>query len=348
MSENFKPQTSMECYLAAISGDYEGELPKPQTRIQLLLNEIALKNSECDETVDLVGRSYFDEDGNKKGEIFGHYETNSANGANSVAFGTACHAAGDLAFAGGGGSTASGNMSFVFGGGSTASGGTSMAFGSGCSASGDYSLAFGGGCKAEDNYSFALGGGCTAKGPYSLSLGGGCTATGEGAVSLGSGSRSEGNYSFSMGKAGTSSASTHHTTASGDYSFAMGESVKATGKCSYAMGGWAYGYNGSCIPTEARGDYSFALGKGVVAASPNQFVIGKRNVIDEDGKFAFIIGNGSSTIPFTAFAIDWSGKIYAGNNFETGVNVVDLLNRVVTLESKVAELQNRSQGGETQ
>lgn len=41
MSENLEPQTKTETYLAAISGDYAGELPKPVTKEHVYLKKIA-------------------------------------------------------------------------------------------------------------------------------------------------------------------------------------------------------------------------------------------------------------------------------------------------------------------
>lgn len=345
MIENFKPQTSTECYLGAISGNYDGELPKPKTRKQLLLGEIAQKSSK---PIDLVGKQYFDENGDKKGEIFGNYENNKAAGVFSSAFGTNCTASGQASLAGGQGSTASGIASMAFGSGNNASGNESMALGGGCKSEGNYSLSFGGGCTSKAVYSLSFGGGCMAESESAFALGRGCTASGEGAVSLGTNSSSTGAHSFAMGNYHTKYGSNYVTTASGDYSFAFGEAVQATGKCSQAFGGWTDGYNGICKLTRASGDYSTAFGQGTTAASPNQFVIGKYNLADESGKFAFIIGNGDGTHDFNIFSIGWDGKIYLSNS-ETGISLTDLLSRVATLESKVAALENSGlQGGETQ
>lgn len=52
MSDLTKPRTNDELFLAAISGDYTGSLPKPLTRVQEYLEKIA-KNGTGGETVDL-------------------------------------------------------------------------------------------------------------------------------------------------------------------------------------------------------------------------------------------------------------------------------------------------------
>ena len=236
MIENFKPQTKKECYLAAISGNYDGELPTPQTRTQLLLKEIALKSNEEPEPLDLVGKSYIGENGGKKGEIFNYYQQNKATG--------------------------------------------------------DYSHAEGWGTTASGNYSHAEGNNTTASKDYSHAEGRG-------------------------------------TTASGTYSHAEGDGTTAYGVSSHAEGGG----------TTASGIYSHAEGHYTIAASEHQHVQGKYNIKDDTGKYAFIIGNGTSeNTRSNAFAIDWNGNIYV-NNSETGVNVSDLLTRVVTLESEVAALK---------
>lgn len=86
--------------------------------------------------------------------------------------------------------------------------------------------------------------------------------------------------------------------------------------------------------TVASGIRSHAEGQYTIAASAAQHVQGRYNVEDASSKFAFIIGNGSSSARSNALAIDWDGKIYI-NNSETGIDLTDLLSRIETLEAAI-------------
>lgn len=86
--------------------------------------------------------------------------------------------------------------------------------------------------------------------------------------------------------------------------------------------------------TVASGIRSHAEGQYTIAASTAQHVQGRYNVEDASSKFAFIIGNGSSSARSNALAIDWDGKIYI-NNSETGIDLTDLLSRIETLEAAI-------------
>lgn len=99
-------------------------------------------------------------------------------------------------------------------------------------------------------------------------------------------------------------------TATGDYSHAEGDHTTASGSRSHAEGYY----------TMASWEY--------------QHVQGKFNIKDSTGKFAFIIGNGTSdTERSNALAIDWEGKIYI-NNSSVGIDLNDLLAKVTALENK--------------
>ncbi len=66
---------------------------------------------------------------------------------------------------------------------------------------------------------------------------------------------------------------------------------------------------------EAVGDASFAHGAGVKAYGDHQCVIGRANIIDDRGDYAFIVGNGTSdSNRSNAFAIDWDGNLVLFNN----------------------------------
>lgn len=66
--------------------------------------------------------------------------------------------------------------------------------------------------------------------------------------------------------------------------------------------------------TTASADHSHAEGSGTLASSANQHVQGKYNIEDADGKYAHIVGNGSSSSARSnAHTLDWSGNAwYAG------------------------------------
>lgn len=140
--------------------------------------------------------------------------------------------------------------------------------------------------------------------------------------------------------------------ASGNYSRAGGSGTKAYGSWSNADGyltvasgaasradGYRTTASGDDAQTEGRyttasGLCSHAEGEGTIAASDYQHVQGKFNIEDSEGKFAYIIGNGTSdTERSNALAIDWEGKIYI-NNSSVGIDLNSLLARLEALENK--------------
>ena len=114
------------------------------------------------------------------------------------------------------------------------------------------------------------------------------------------------------------------TTASGISSHAEGTGTTASGSQSHAEGGGTMALKGC----------SHAEGIHTIAASSCQHVQGRYNIEDSEGKFAYIIGNGTSdTERSNAFAIDWEGKIYI-NNSSVGIDLNSLLARIEALENK--------------
>ena len=131
-------------------------------------------------------------------------------------------------------------------------------------------------------------------------------------------SADRGNYSFAEG---------HNTTAIGYGSHAEGSDTTARGRLSHAEGNWTYaigddshaeGFNcyangdyshAEGYDTRATGDYSHAGGYGTKASSNAQTVIGKLNIEDSAGTYAFIIGNGGNSRS-NALSVDWNGKMY--------------------------------------
>lgn len=88
------------------------------------------------------------------------------------------------------------------------------------------------------------------------------------------------------------------TTASGYGSHAEGNGTTASGSDSHAEG----------LGTTASGNNSHAEGNETTASSWCQHVQGKYNVVDSQGKYAHIVGNGvSSASRSNAYTLDWNG-----------------------------------------
>lgn len=102
--------------------------------------------------------------------------------------------------------------------------------------------------------------------------------------------KASGNFSHAEG---------FNTTASAAYSHAEGRETIASGSVSHAEG----------TGTVASGIRSHAGGYGTIAKGENQTAIGKYNVEDASNKYAFIIGNGTSSTRKNALTVDWSGNV---------------------------------------
>lgn len=113
---------------------------------------------------------------------------------------------------------------------------------------------------------------------------------GTAAFAEGSGTKASGNFSHAEG---------FNTTASAAYSHAEGRGTTASGTVSHAEG----------TDTVASGARSHAGGYGTIAKGENQTAIGKYNVEDTSNKYAFIIGNGTSSTRKNALTVDWSGNV---------------------------------------
>ena len=110
------------------------------------------------------------------------------------------------------------------------------------------------------------------------------------AFAEGKGTKASGNFSHAEG---------FSTTASSAYSHAEGRGTTASGTVSHAEG----------TDTVASGARSHAGGYGTIAKGDNQTAIGKYNVEDTSNKYAFIIGNGTSSTRKNALTVDWSGNV---------------------------------------
>ena len=155
-------------------------------------------------------------------------------------------------------------------------------------------------------------------------------ATGYASHSEGSTTIASGDYSHSEGCDTTASGRTSHaegyfTIASGDYSHSEGFNTTASGITSHAEGN----------VTTASGNHSHSEGNYTIASSSYQHVQGQFNVEDSDSKYSFIIGNGKdNNNRSNAFAIDWNGKIYIGNDTD-GVDVSALAITIAELQSQL-------------
>lgn len=197
--------------------------------------------------------------------------------------------------------------------------------------------------KAVGANSTAKGYNTLAKGNMSFAAGVNTKAIGDASVAFGSSTESRGQDSVAIGMA---------TQAIGNYSFAGGTGAIAQGIAAFSFGGG----------TRANGDYSFAVGGGciangmdsyaegceTIAGSDFQTVIGRYNVLDDDDRFALIIGNGNNThgvVRSNALAVDWQGKLYIGNS-QTGIDLNDVvaLLAVKISESDIATLRSTVAG----
>ena len=105
--------------------------------------------------------------------------------------------------------------------------------------------------------------------------------------------------------------------APGIHAHAEGVNTVASGMYSHAEG----------TNTEAAGAHSHAEGFNTKAASGGQHVEGKYNEIDEYGKYAHIVGNGTDeSNRSNAYTLDWEGNAhFAGDIYFQGCSLTDFL-----------------------
>ena len=295
---------------------------------------------------DCVGKYWIDSDGNKQGEIHGDLEGNQATKECSFAGGFNCLATDICTFAIGNYATASGNTSASIGQNTEATGDYSFATNYFTKASGLASFSEGYQTIASGSHSHAEGHETTASGDYSHAEGYNTQASSTCSHAEGSSSAS-GGHSHAEGYSTQASAPCSHsegyqTIASGDHSHAEGWKTEASGAKAHAEGSdciasglWSHAEGRN---TKASGAEAHAEGECTIAAGSCQHASGKYNLEDVDNKYAFIIGNGEfdtekkEMIRSNAFAIDWNGKIYIGND-TTGV---DLTQKVATVFANAA------------
>lgn len=173
---------------------------------------------------------------------------------------------------------------------------------------------------------------------YSVYHGYDTTASGTSSHAEGYNSKSLGNYSHAEGvKTKASEHSSHSegydTTASGKYSHAEGGSTTASNEASHSEG---FNTTASGDSSHAEGRFTTALGLGshaeglyTVANTESQHVHGAYNILDTEGsatkkgKYAHIVGNGTSVERSNAYTLDWDGNgwfagdVYVGSTSGT-------------------------------
>lgn len=136
------------------------------------------------------------------------------------------------------------------------------------------------------------------------------------------------------------------TMASGDSSSAFGQYSKASGPAAFAAGVYAEA-NGEVsfsagYHTQAIGDNSVAIGNRVRAYGESQFVFGKNNEWDKDGRYAHIVGNGEdSNHRSNAHTIDRNGNAWYAGDVYVGGSGQDDGERL----AKMSDLRNAIAGG---
>jgi len=185
----------------------------------------------------------------------------------------------------------------------------------------------------DENYTigycaFSSGASTKAGGMFSHAEGSNTNASGSSSHAEGSFTTANGNYSHAEGYQTTASeeyshAEGHETTASGNSSHAEGHETTARGSYSHAEG----------YQTTARGGYSHAEGFNTIAYSGYQHVQGKFNIQDENGDYAFIIGNGTNAgARSNALAIKWDGTFVFANGTE--ISPAQFTSLLALLDSK--------------
>ena len=236
-------------------------------------------------------------------------------------------------------------------------------------AKGNYSHAEGGGTLAIGNYSHAEGMGSTSVNNFSHAEGNNCVAYAEYSHAEGEWTKTRGAHSHAEGnrtetrsrnshtegmctKTGTGIANWDSTT-----TYMRGNSCISSGAVFIAQQDNITNVKPSSTTTtqwlstvydqyqHAEGEYTTAIGVGSHAEGFNttakgeyQHVSGKYNIIDNENKYAYIIGNGiANNARKNAFTVDWNGNITAAGTIN-GVSIQQLLTRITELEQKVQEL----------
>lgn len=246
-----------------------------------------------------------------------------AEGRNTKALGKYAHTEGI--------DTMAGHASHAEGSGSEALGVAAHAEGQLTVAKADVTHAEGFKTKAMAPYSHAEGFETQTSGQNSHAEGESTEASGQNSHVEGRKTKASGKDSHAEGGETIATAYAAHaegntTQANGNASHSEGSNTIANGTASHAEGI-------NCI---ADGNYSHAEGLGAHAKKEAQHVEGKYNIIDNDGIYAHILGNGDfnggNPIRSNAHTVDWDGNAwYAGDVF-VGADRISFLNLNKKLE----------------
>lgn len=163
-------------------------------------------------------------------------------------------------------------------------------------------------------------------GAASSAIGVSILASGECSHAEGSGTKASGMFSHAEGST---------TTASGMASHAEGDSTTASGDYSHAEGS----------ETVASGMISHAEGNNTVASSDYQHVQGRYNVVDSNGAYAHIVGNGEDdSTRANAHTLDWEGNAWFAGKVTAGAAPVEDMDLTTKkyVDDKVASLPQLS------
>lgn len=176
---------------------------------------------------------------------------------------------------------------------------------------------------SEEDESYTMGMNAIALGTHtkasetnSVAIGNYSEDAGMDAIAIGSYSTASGQHSIAIGG---SSGGGGRPLASGNISVAVGLGI-SSGELSYAEG---FSFASGDIShaeghSTAAGEYSHAEGKSE-AASECQHTQGKYNIIDEEGKYAHIVGNGVGGADHSrsnAHTLDWDGNAWFAGSVE--------------------------------
>ena len=122
---------------------------------------------------------------------------------------------------------------------------------------------------------------------------------------------------YKVQKTITDDAAYHAMHLEGYDSIAPGIDAHAEGYGTVASGMYSHAEGAN---TEAKGEHSHAEGFNTKAAGPKQHVEGSYNVVDEEGVYAHIVGNGTDeSYRSNAYTLDWEGNAkFAGNVYANG------------------------------
>ena len=116
--------------------------------------------------------------------------------------------------------------------------------------------------------------------------------------------------------------------ASGQYSHAEGNNTTATSSYAHAEGNYSHATSSAAHAegwgSKAAGQYSHAEGWFTTAKGDAQHTQGKFNIVDNENRYAHIVGNGKSGADSNAHTLDWNGNAwFAGKVYIGGTSMDD-------------------------